>query len=128
LPWPVSAGAVVAQFGNQIHPVLKTVTENTGIDIAVPVGTPVRTVADGEIAMIHWLPSYGNLIIVTHDGGFHTVYAHLSDIDVVEGEKVKEGSIIAKSGDSFSGSLLHFELWKEKEKQNPELWLAKRRR
>jgi murein hydrolase activator len=127
LPWPVSAGTVVAEFGEQIHPVLKTVTENTGIDIAVPVGTPVRAVADGEIAMIHWLPSYGNLIIVDHPGGYYTVYAHLSDIEVVEGQQVKEGYVIAKSGDSVSGSLLHFEVWKEKQKQNPELWLAKRR-
>ncbi|MDE3059054.1 MAG: peptidoglycan DD-metalloendopeptidase family protein [Bacteroidota bacterium] len=126
LPWPVSSGTVVAEFGNQVHPVLKTVTENSGIDISVPVGTPIRCVADGEVAMIHWLPSYGNLIIVTHAGGFHTVYAHLSEINVVEGEDVKAGTVIAKSGDSVSGSLLHFELWKEREKQNPLSWLMRR--
>ncbi len=127
LPWPVSAGTVVAEFGNQVHPVLKTVTENSGIDISVPVGTPIRCVADGEVAMIHWLPSYGNLIIVTHAGGFHTVYAHLSDINVIEGQEVKAGAVIGKSGDSVSGSLLHFELWKEREKQNPLSWLKRRR-
>lgn len=127
LPWPVSSGTVVAEFGNQVHPVLKTVTENSGIDISVPVGTPIRCVADGEVAMIHWLPSYGNLIIVTHAGGFHTVYAHLSEINVVEGQNVKAGEVIARSGDSVSGSLLHFELWKERDKQNPLSWLKRRR-
>jgi murein hydrolase activator len=128
LPWPVTSGVVVAQFGNQVHPVLKTVTQNTGIEISVPNGTAVRAVADAEVAMIHWLPSYGNLVILNHSDGYRTVYAHLSDIEVSEGQQVKEGSVIAKSGDSVSGSVLHFELWKEKEKQNPESWLARRRR
>jgi septal ring factor EnvC (AmiA/AmiB activator) len=128
LPWPVSAGTVVAHFGNHVHPVLKTITQNTGIDISIKSGAPVKSVADGEVAMIHWLPSYGNLVILRHPGGYHTVYAHLSDISVTEGQKVKDGSVIAKSGDSVSGSVLHFEVWKEKEKQNPELWLSKRRR
>lgn len=128
LAWPVSAGMVVAHFGNHVHPVLKTVTQNTGIDISIKSGAPVKSVADGEVAMIHWLPSYGNLVILRHPGGYHTVYAHLSDISVTEGQKVKDGAVIAKSGDSVSGSILHFEVWKEKEKQNPELWLSKRRR
>jgi septal ring factor EnvC (AmiA/AmiB activator) len=128
LPWPVSAGAVVAHFGNHIHPVMKTVTQNTGIDISIESGSPVKSVADGEVAMIHWLPSYGNLVILKHAGGFHTVYAHLSDIAVTEGQQVSHGTVIAHSGDSVSGSILHFEVWKEKEKQNPESWLSKKRR
>ena len=128
LPWPVSAGTVVAHFGNHVHPVLKTITQNTGIDISIKSGAPVKSVADGEVAMIHWLPSYGNLVILRHPGGYHTVYAHLSDISVSEGQKVKDGTVIAKSGDSVSGSVLHFEVWKEKDKQNPELWLSKHRR
>ena len=128
LHWPVSAGAVVAHFGNHVHPVLKTVTQNTGIDISIESGSAVKSVADGEVAMIHWLPSYGNLVILRHAGGFHTVYAHLSDITVSEGQQVSEGMVIARSGDSVSGSILHFEVWKEKEKQNPEAWLSKRRR
>ena len=128
LPWPVSAGAVVAHFGNHVHPVLKTVTQNTGIDISIKTGSVVKSVADGEVAMIHWLPSYGNLVILRHAGGFHTVYAHLSDISVTDGQRLSKGTIIGKSGDSVTGSILHFEVWKEREKQNPELWLSKRRR
>jgi len=127
LPWPVSAGAVVAHFGNHVHPVLKTVTQNTGIDISIKTGSVVKSVADGEVAMIHWLPSYGNLVILRHAGGFHTVYAHLSDISVTDGQKLSKGTIIGKSGDSVTGSILHFEVWKEREKQNPESWLSRRR-
>lgn len=126
LIWPVSSGRVAAHFGNQIHPVMKTVTTNTGIDILTHDSTPIRAVADGEVALIHWLPSYGNLIIIYHNNGFRTVYAHLSEITVSAGQKITEGQVIGTSGDSVSGDMLHFEIWKEKEKQDPELWLARK--
>jgi septal ring factor EnvC (AmiA/AmiB activator) len=126
LIWPVIGGRVVAEFGNQVHPVMKTITTNTGIDIATKENAPVRCVADGEIALIHWLPSYGNLIIINHSHGYRTVYAHLSEISVVTGQQIKEGAVIANSGETVSGNLLHFEVWKEKDKQNPREWLARR--
>ena len=125
LPWPVSEGVVVARFGNQRHPTLKTITQNLGIDIAVKSGTPVRSVADGEVTKILWLPSFGNLIILNHYGGYRTVYTHLSEIVVAEGQKVKQGDVLGQSGESLDGPRLHFEVWKEREKQNPELWLAR---
>ncbi len=125
LPWPVAEGVVVARFGNQRHPTLKTITQNLGIDIAVRSGTPVKSVADGEVTKILWLPSYGNLVILNHYGGYRTVYTHLSEIKVIEGQKVKEGDVIAESGESLDGPRLHFEVWKDREKQNPELWLSR---
>ncbi|MFZ4622175.1 MAG: murein hydrolase activator EnvC family protein [Bacteroidota bacterium] len=126
LIWPVSGGRVVAEFGNQVHPVMKTITTNTGIDISTKENAPVRTVADGEVALIHWLPSYGNLIIINHGHGYRTVYAHLSEITVITGQQMKEGAVIAQSGETVSGNMLHFEVWKEKDKQNPREWLARR--
>lgn len=126
LPWPVSGGTIAARFGNQIHPVLKTVTHNTGIDISVPAGADVRAVAAGEVAMISWLPSYGNLLIINHDDGYRTVYTHLSEIFVGQGQKVREGETIGKSGESIAGPVLHFEIWKDREKLDPELWLSRR--
>lgn len=124
LRWPVSGGAVVARFGNQKHPTLKTITQNTGIDIAAKQGTPVTAVADGEVSIIAFLPAYGNIIIVDHYGGYRTVYSHLADIRVTQGHQVKEGESIGTSGESLDGPRLHFELWKDREKQNPELWLS----
>jgi septal ring factor EnvC (AmiA/AmiB activator) len=121
--WPVSGGKLTAHFGNQEHPTLHTVTQNTGIDITVPIGTRVEAVADGEVSKIHWLPSFGNLIILSHSGGFRTVYAHLSEISVDEGAKVHEGDALGQSGESLSGSVLHFEIYKEREKLDPEQWL-----
>jgi septal ring factor EnvC (AmiA/AmiB activator) len=126
LMWPVSGGRVIAEFGNHVHPVMKTITTNTGIDIATKDNSIVRNIADGEVALITWLPSYGNLVIINHSHGYRTVYAHLDEITVVVGQKIKEADMIARSGVSVSGEMLHFELWKEKDKQNPREWLARR--
>lgn len=125
LPWPVK-GKVVNRFGEQRNPYLNTVTLNFGIDIATPFGSPVRAIADGIVSIIHWLPGYGNIIIITHSEGYRTVYAYLSEINVSEGQIVKRGDVIAQSGESLTGEMVHFEIWKDREKQNPELWLANR--
>jgi len=125
LRWPVSDGTVVAHFGNQKHPTLKTITQNTGIDIAVKAGSPVSAVAEGEISKIWWLPGYGNIVIINHYGGYRTIYTHLAEIKITEGQKVKEGDVIAESGEALNGPRLHFEIWKDREKQNPETWLSK---
>jgi septal ring factor EnvC (AmiA/AmiB activator) len=127
LRWPVSSGAIASRFGQQVHPTLKTITQNTGIDISVPVGSDVVAVADGEVSVLSFIPGYGNLLILNHYGGYRTVYAHLSDIAVSEEQAVREGQVIARSGDSLSGAVLHFEIWKDREKQNPEWWLVKAR-
>lgn len=126
LPWPVKRGKVVEQFGEHENPVLKTVTLNYGIDIAVPENSEVRSVADGEVSRIFWLPSYGNLVLINNYNGLRTVYSHLSDIFVKEGQKVKALEPIGTVGESLGGSILHFEVWLNTDKQNPETWLSKR--
>ncbi len=123
LPWPVRGGQIAARFGRQVHPVLKTVTENTGVDITTPPGSPVYAVAEGDVAYIYWMPAYGNIVIVYHYNGYRTVYANLSDILVGENDRVNAGDMIARSGESVSGSKIHFEIWKDREKQDPEAWL-----
>lgn len=126
LRWPVARGAVQSHFGIQIHPVLKTVTQNTGIDISTPAGSNVYAVADGEVAVLSFIPGFGNVLILNHYNGYRTVYAHLSDVTVSESQHVSAGTVIAKSGDTVTGAILHFEIWKDREKQNPEHWLARR--
>jgi murein DD-endopeptidase MepM/ murein hydrolase activator NlpD len=103
------------------------VTQNTGIDIQTRSGSNVFAVAAGEVAALSFIPGFGNILIINNYSGFHTVYAHLSDINVSRSDKVSEGEVIAHSGESVDGSLLHFEIWKERDKLNPELWLAKRK-
>ncbi|HYQ87480.1 MAG TPA: peptidoglycan DD-metalloendopeptidase family protein [Bacteroidota bacterium] len=126
VPWPVSQGKIVSRFGVQQNPALHTVTQNNGIDIDVPSGTYVDAVADGEVSTIWWLPSFGNLVIMNHQNGYRTVYAHLSEIAVNEGDRIKQGEQIGKSGEALAGPMLHFEIWKEREKQDPLQWLAPR--
>ncbi len=126
LRWPVSGGKITAHFGAHENPVLHTVTQNPGIDIAVNAGTTVSSVADGEVSAIWWLPSFGNLVIVNHRNGYRSVYAHLGEISVSDGAQVAEGQAIGKSGEAVSGPLLHFEIWKDREKLDPEQWLGQR--
>jgi septal ring factor EnvC (AmiA/AmiB activator) len=127
LRWPVSSGTIASRFGNQVHPVLKTVRENTGIDIGVNPGSDVLAVADGKVSIVTFIPGFGNIVILNHNNGYRTVYAHLSEINVAEDQSVKAGEVIAKSGDSVDGAVLHFEIWEGTKKQNPEIWLAKQR-
>ena len=130
LPWPVEPDkkpVIASKFGPQKHPVLKTISENTGIDIQVASGSNVLAVADGEVSILTFIPGFGNTLILNNYDGYRTIYAHLSEITVVESQKVKAGEKIAKSGDSVDKPILHFEIWFGKEKQNPELWLAKLR-
>jgi murein DD-endopeptidase MepM/ murein hydrolase activator NlpD len=123
LPWPVAQGRIVGKFGTQENPVLHTVTQNTGIDIGVSTGTTVEAVAPGEVSTIWWLPSFGNLVILNHRNGYRSVYSHLSEISVSEGDLLNEGDQIGKSGEALSGPLLHFEIWKDRDKQDPLQWL-----
>ncbi|MGC9364979.1 MAG: murein hydrolase activator EnvC family protein [Fidelibacterota bacterium] len=127
LIWPVN-GQVVSKFGIQKHPTLKTITENSGIDIKVSKGTPVRAVLDGVVTTITYIRGFGNLVIIDHGSGFYTVYSHIDNVTVFEKEYVKRNSIIAEVSDSgtLSGAMLHFEIWSNRTKLNPEEWLAKR--
>jgi septal ring factor EnvC (AmiA/AmiB activator) len=127
LDWP-TLGRVVAKFGLQKHEKLATVTENPGIDIEAQEGAPVTAVSAGTVTKITWLRGYGNTIIVDHRDGYYTVYAHLGQIQVKEGQTVRRGERIADVGQSgsISGPRLHFEIWAKREKQDPLLWLSSR--
>ena len=127
LRWPVSSGTISSRFGEHEHPILKTKTQNTGIDIGVRSGSNVSAVADGEVSIVTFIPGFGDVVILNHYNGYRTVYGDLAEINVVENQKVEAGQVIGKSGESLQGSILHFEIWKDRDNQNPELWLAKRR-
>ncbi|MDD3806443.1 MAG: peptidoglycan DD-metalloendopeptidase family protein [Candidatus Marinimicrobia bacterium] len=127
LPWPVQ-GTVVSRFGRQVHPVLKTETENNGIDIKAPEKTPVIAVMDGLVTRVTWLRGYGNTIIIMHGEDYYTVYSHIGGIRVSENEYVEAGQVIAEVSDngSLQGTMLHFEIWDSRQKLNPEEWLSQR--
>ena len=127
LPWPIE-GKVISRFGTYQNPNLKTVTENTGIDIHGSEGTEVRSIYDGIVTTVTYIRGYGNTVILDHGDGFYSVYTHVMDVEVEENSYVNARDIIAHVGDSGSleGMKLHFEIWGNKDKLNPELWLKKR--
>ena len=127
LPWPVQ-GKIISRFGNQKNRKLNTITENVGIEIQAAVGTPIITVLDGVISTITYIRGHGNIIIVDHGGGFSTVYAQIENIQVNENEYIQAGDRLAKiasNGKSNNGKL-HFEVWGNQQKLNPEHWLSKK--
>ena len=126
LNWPVRNAKIVKQFGENRNSKLNTITLNYGVDMKVRGDKDVKAVAEGVVSVIDWIPGYGSVIIVTHKGDFRTVYSHLSDIYVNEGDKVKTGSLIGKVGESLQGNILHFEIWNARDHQNPMTWLAKK--
>ncbi|MBK7228987.1 MAG: peptidoglycan DD-metalloendopeptidase family protein [Ignavibacteriales bacterium] len=123
LNWPITKGKVVRKFGESLNPNLKTVTVNYGIDIKASGDLSVKNVAEGVVSTVEWLPGYGTVLIVSHSGNYRTVYGHLSEVFVKEGDKIKSGGVIGKVGESVEGNLLHFELWNARQYVNPELWL-----
>ncbi len=121
--WPVNSRRVIRGFGEYRNAQTGTVMDNPGIDIAAPMGTDVMAADAGEVSVVHWLPGYGSLVIINHGGGWRTVYANLSRVNVSAGQSVSKGGVIGQSGESVDGELLHFELWKGTEKQDPQRYL-----
>ena len=111
LLWPVT-GPINSTFGTRVHPVFKTKIVHTGLDIEAPHGTPVKAAARGEVLFTGWLKGYGQVIILDHGGDMTTVYAHLSGIDVREGQVVEQGTPIGRVGNTgvATGPHLHFEV------------------
>jgi len=124
--WPLHKGKIIRKFGESRNKALKTVTLNYGVDIKASKDKNVRCVAEGVIAAIDWLPGYGNVVIVSHKDGYRTVYSHLSEIFVAEGDRVKSSTVLAVVDEGLDGFVLHFEIWNARNKQNPEIWLAKK--
>ena len=107
LRWPVR-GKMIAGFGSRADG-----THNDGVNFAVPTGTDVSAADEGVVAYAgSELRSYGNLILLRHDNGWVTAYAHNSRLMVSRGDKVQRGQVIAKSGDSgqVDQPQVHFEL------------------
>jgi len=127
LPWPTE-GKVVAAFGMQVHPRFGTRTFRNGVDIAAGEGHDVNAVYAGHVVYTGWFKGYGNLIIVDHDNDYYTLYAHVAEILVSEGDEVRQGQRIGTVGDtgSLEGPRLYFEVRYQGKPQDPEQWLRQR--
>lgn len=109
--WPVR-GTISSPFGPRIHPIYGVPSFHTGIDIAVPEGTPVRAAAAGTVTFAGWHEGFGVLVVIDHGNGYESFYAHLSKLLVGAGQSVSAGDVIALSGNTglSTGPHLHFEV------------------
>ena len=107
LRWPAK-GRIISGFGQRADG-----THNDGINVAVPQGADVHAAEDGEVAYAgSELKGYGNLILIRHDNGWVTAYAHADTMMVKRGDKIRRGDVIAKAGRTgqVDQPQLHFEL------------------
>jgi LysM repeat protein len=119
--WPTS-GRVTDRFGFRTY----SGRWHNGLDIAGGQGTPVRAADSGFVTFAGWQGNgYGNIVIIDHRNGFVTYYAHLSAYYVTAGQSVGQGAIIAGMGSTgnSTGSHLHFEVWQNGARKNPEMYL-----
>lgn len=116
--WPLR-GRISSRYGprwDRIH---------HGLDVAVPVGTPIRSAAGGVVSFSGAMGGYGNIVIIDHGNGVETRYAHTSRNIVRVGQRVQRGDLIAYSGNTgnSTGPHLHFEVRQRGQSVNPELYL-----
>ncbi|MEN8139254.1 MAG: peptidoglycan DD-metalloendopeptidase family protein [Bacteroidota bacterium] len=125
LPWPVERGVVVSRYGKHPHPTMKNIIiVNHGVDIATEKGSVARAIFDGEVSSVILSKGGAKTILVQH-GNYYTVYSNLSKIYVKKGQKV---STKQKIGEVYTNSrtgdtVLKFQLWYDKNEQNPASWI-----
>lgn len=121
---PVDAD-VSQRFGRVVDPEFQTATFRSGVDFAARAGTPVRTVARGVVRFSGWFRGYGRIVIVDHGDAFHSISGHLEEIYVEVGAPVEEGQALGTVGEtgSLGGPSLYFELRRDGEAVDPEIWL-----
>ena len=128
LPCPVGGDCkIVRDFGNIKDKRFGVSFVNPGVDIVAGSDRYAKSVADGVVADVVWLPGYKNVVIIRHDGGFYSIYGNLEDAVVRKGQKVRTGSkigIVAESDWLNDIPVLHFEIRRGREREDPKLWIG----
>jgi len=115
-------GAITCYFGERRSPFGgPRVEHHRGVDVAGPIGLPLKAAADGIVFFAGCMPGYGNLVIIDHENGFYSYYGHCSLLKVVEGQKVKRYQTIALLGSTgrSTGPHVHFEIREGNQPANP---------
>ena len=111
--WPLNGCyTLTSLFGNRIHPITGLPNHHLGTDIRASYGTPIMSARGGVVSKSEYNSSYGNYVVVTHDGGISTLYAHMSSRAVSVGQIVTQGQTLGYVGStgSSTGNHLHFEV------------------
>lgn len=115
-------GSIASTFGTRTDPLSGNAQFHSGIDIEANMGTSIKAALAGEVIEVGSNPEYDKYIKIQHNDGINTIYAHCSLLIAKKGEKVNQGDVIAKVGDTegLPGSYLHFEVWKDNKAVDPE--------
>ena len=111
--WPVPGySRISSPYGYRIHPIFNTKKMHTGIDIPAPTGTPAVSIDQGKVIFSGTKGGYGKTIMIQHDDGKVTLYAHNSELIVSVGQRVQKGQVVSKIGSTgnSTGPHLHFEV------------------
>ncbi|MGH1335685.1 MAG: murein hydrolase activator EnvC family protein [Aureispira sp.] len=125
LIWPIYQGKIIGYYGQQAHPLFKDVLlNNNGIDLQGQYNSVVRNVYAGKVVSVFTIPGYHNAVMVKH-GDYYTTYSNIAKVYVKKGQLLKTGGQIGTIGrdPKGKGHLLHFELWHNKNKENPMHWI-----
>ena len=124
LPWP-TLGKLSAGFGKKQDPFSGTVTNHPGITLEAPYGTDIYAIFHGTVVFAEWHSGFGQVVIIDHANGYHSVVAHLSEVEVRKGQYVEQLEKLGSVGDSraVETTRLYFEIRKEGRPQDPLKWL-----
>ena len=124
---PVNMSNIEVPFGPSRHPRFGTVTLHRGVDIRPhnTIGAAVRSVFWGRVAFVGWQTGYGHTVILDHGKGWHSIYAHLDNVVVAEGDVVRSRARLATVGSSGSlkGRYLYFEIRENGQPRDPMEWI-----
>ncbi|MDP8246169.1 MAG: LysM peptidoglycan-binding domain-containing M23 family metallopeptidase [Candidatus Hinthialibacter antarcticus] len=122
---PIANTTITSNYGMRKHPLGGAVRFHHGIDIRAKYGTPIKAVLPGIVKTAAYQGSKGNTVIIQHDNGLQTVYAHCSKFKAKRGQRVNQGETISYVGNTgrVTGTHLHFEVLKAGKSQDPIKYL-----
>jgi murein hydrolase activator len=127
LPWPVNSGFIARKYGKQAHPTIPSIQiTNNGIDIRTDDYAQVHCIFEGKVAGVQFIPGHDYTVIVQH-GNYYTVYSNLREAFVSKGDvlKINQNLGTVSTNNITGSSELHFELWHQKDRMNPSIWIKK---
>ncbi len=125
-PLPQGVFRITSYYGNRKDPYTGKTAYHNGYDFACAKGTEIYAVDDGTVVIASWNGGYGNCVTINHGGGIMTLYGHCSSLNVVSGQKVKRGDVIAYVGTTgrSTGNHLHFTVYKNGSLADPAPYLG----
>ncbi len=119
-------GVITSRYGYRDHPIMNDASFHTGIDIAAKSGSTITSFADGKVIEAGRNSTYGNYLLIEHNGGIRSFYGHNSRLNVKKGQSVKIGQKVAEVGSTglSTGPHLHFEVRKNNMRLDPSLYIS----